>query len=559
MLLPGAGTLGSLLKRFGRRADPSLAAPLPARPPHASLVPLDGIALLCRGAAVVSETLFDSLPEALSRAEDLPSLPAVAMEVLRLCRDEETTLDDLATCLSRDAALATKLLRFANSSLYNLGDEVTTLQRATLVLGMKTVQMMSLSFTLATSLPRAGEGGFDYGEFWHRSLARAVAARSMAGMVGSLAEDEAFLCGLLAEIGQMVMARSMPAEFEAVLQRARDHWPTVEDERAVLGFDHGDVGGALLRSWELPEVVYFGVGFARRPEELEAHERPSLSALLRIVRLACLTVDVLTNEQKGQALAELEEEARTHFDLAPESIYEFITSLDAGVREVSELFNVSLPSGRSADEILEQARKELLEIGMGTARELSAARNDLSLDHRRTLVNDPARTDSLTGIPDRRAYDRFIELEVLARLQKRVATPLGLLLIELDRLPGAPGNAAHDELLRAVAETLVRLVRKGDLTARLEGKSFGVVMVESSPFGLRTLAERLRRGVESLTLESDAGALGTTLSMGGACIGSISNPGDGRALFEVARRYLDRARARGNQAEVHASVLTPRR
>jgi HD-like signal output (HDOD) protein len=89
----------------------------------------------------------------------------VAAEVLRLTEDEDSTLDELAGALSRDPALSAKLLRLSNSSLFNLGQEITTLQRATMVLGMKTVKLMSLSFSLAGSLPREGEiAAFDLQE-----------------------------------------------------------------------------------------------------------------------------------------------------------------------------------------------------------------------------------------------------------------------------------------------------------------------------------------------------------------------------------------------------------
>jgi HD-like signal output (HDOD) protein len=88
----------------------------------------------------------------LKKADQLPSRPGVALEVLRISQDEDASLDDMANCLSRDPALAAKLLKLANSSLFG-AKEVTTLQGATMLLGMKTVKLMALSFSLAGSLP----------------------------------------------------------------------------------------------------------------------------------------------------------------------------------------------------------------------------------------------------------------------------------------------------------------------------------------------------------------------------------------------------------------------
>ena len=106
--------------------------------------------------------------------------------MLRLSRDPEASLDDMAQVLSRDPALCTKMLRTANSARFSLGHEVTTLQQATMVLGMKSVRLMALSFSLASSLPKSGSGSFDYDGYWRRSLVSAVAAQSLALQVGSL-------------------------------------------------------------------------------------------------------------------------------------------------------------------------------------------------------------------------------------------------------------------------------------------------------------------------------------------------------------------------------------
>ena len=125
------------------------------------------------------------LPPSILNADSLPSLPTVAMEVLRLTGEEGTTLDDLAIAISRDPALAAKLLKLSNSSLFSMSHEVSTLQKATMVLGMKSVMLMALSFSLADAVPTSGAtGSFDYQDYWLRSLVGAVAGRTLAKRVG---------------------------------------------------------------------------------------------------------------------------------------------------------------------------------------------------------------------------------------------------------------------------------------------------------------------------------------------------------------------------------------
>ncbi len=94
-----------------------------------------------------NHNLSGELPAAIQHADDLPSLPAVAIEVLRLTHDEDATVIDLADVISSDPALAAKILKSANSPNYSRGMDITTLPRACTVLGIKAVKLMSLSFS----------------------------------------------------------------------------------------------------------------------------------------------------------------------------------------------------------------------------------------------------------------------------------------------------------------------------------------------------------------------------------------------------------------------------
>ena len=146
------------------------------------------------------ETQIDLMSEAIKSADRLPSLPSVAIEVLRLTRDDDADIKELAQAIEMDPALATKMLKLANSPSYRRGAEITTLLRACNVLGMKTVKLMALSFSLKSALPTSGDAkGFDYTLYWRRSLTTAVAARGLGRLTKSRCADEAFLCGIASE------------------------------------------------------------------------------------------------------------------------------------------------------------------------------------------------------------------------------------------------------------------------------------------------------------------------------------------------------------------------
>ena len=504
----------------------------------------------------------ERLPRALAQAENLPVLPAIAEEVLRLCREKETTLDDLAAVLARDAALSARLLRFANSSLANAGDDVRTLQRAALVLGMKSVQLLSLAFSLVSSFSRqGGSPSFDHHGFWQRSIVRAVAARTLASRVGSFAQDEAFLSGLLGDIGQVVLCQCLPREYEEVLQRARAEggWPSLALERALLGFDRADAGGALLRDWQLPEMIVLAVAHAPRPEELPASSPRELTVLVRLLSVAASATELVTEVANAAALQRTEELARVHFALRPQDVREYLKELEAPIRETAELLGHPLPERNGIEETLTRARAELLKLRLEGVTVPEAARPAGDLDHRSTLLQDSAFVDPLTRIANRAAFESFVDLEVGARLAGHLDRPLGVLLIEVDRF----GELERDStdtgaaIERIVAGLLARLVRKCDLPARLAPGNFAVILAEASPSGMRALAERVRAEVEQVAPTVLAGGL--SVSFGGVCLAAPRTGSDGRALLEAAQHLLERAKSQGtDRCELHATLLQPR-
>jgi diguanylate cyclase (GGDEF)-like protein len=502
------------------------------------------------------------LEAVLKQADNLPTLPAVALEVLRLCRAEETTLDDLARTLSTDPALSARLMRFANSSLYGSGEEVRTLQRATLVLGMKTVQLMSLSFSLVAAVPRAGtSGGFDYARYWRRSLVRAVSARALAGRILPLAQDEAFLAGLLAEIGQVVLARCLSAEYEPVLREAARlaSWPSAELERRVLGFDHLDVAGVLLRSWQLPVLLQLAVsqsGAAENP----AQEMPvEIVQLLRVLALAAHVTDLFTLDERARSLERAQACSRAWFGLDATELGALLTGLEEPIRETAGLLELDLSQDRTHERILEEARDELVQRGLGRARETESLRTAVDPTQRRRLLTDPAHVDALTGSANEAAFQLVLEHEIRARTDGNLARPLGLLLVEIDAFAALSSTEVCTDVERALAGALARLTRKQDLAARRAPGRFAVLLGDATPFGQRALAERLRKDLEGLVLGTGDGPLRLSASVGGACLASVRHAGDGAALLQVVERLLAKAKARGpGAAEVHGALLQAR-
>ncbi len=512
------------------------------------------------------QELHTALPDLLARADTLPSLPAVAVEVLRLTRDDASTLDELADVISRDPVLAAKLLELASSPLFRgPGPELLDLRQAAMTLGFNTVRLMSLSFSLAGSLARQGTaGGFPHSAYWQHSLCAAVAGRAFGALVRSRFADEAFTCALLGRIGQLVLAHGLADEYERVLARTGGALPASEAERAVLGFDSADVGRAVLRSWELPDELCDVVGFHVRPDELPAGAGADTLAICRLANVAELTARVLCDGANERSLARLTERCARWYELDAAAVDAFVAGLRGGVEETAALLRIEIPRQGDYAEIVEEARRRLLQLGVVASLSLAAVeRRAHVLEATNRELWTQLRTDALTGLCNRAFLDETLRGEVARRAAGDVPLALGLLMIDVDRfkaLNDAHGHQAGDCMLRAVADRLRVGTRKSDLPARYGGEEFAVIAPETTIAGLRVLAERVRASIEELAIEHEGATLRVTVSVGGACLARVESPDDAAKLVRLADHFLYVAKERGrNRCEIWARDELPRR
>jgi len=196
------------------------------------------------------------LLEKIRNVPQLPSLPAVALRVLELARQNNPSLASVAQVISSDPALTAKVLKTVNSSFYGLPHQVGTINRAIVLLGMQTVKTLALGFSLAGSLNSNRSARFDYVRFWRQSLFSAVAARTLSKSLYIKDPEESFLIGLLSDIGTLAMHRALGEEYDQLLDACQgDQVELVRLSREKFDLDHAQVGGAMAEHWKFPPAV----------------------------------------------------------------------------------------------------------------------------------------------------------------------------------------------------------------------------------------------------------------------------------------------------------------
>lgn len=222
---------------------------------------------------ITSEELVQGL-------EDLPSLPAVVMELLGSIDQEDIDISVLAKKVSADQALTAKTLRLANSSAFGLQVKATTIQQAMTYLGFQSTRNLIMAAAMTGCFPSGRCPSFDDKAFWRLSIATAACARVLARHM-RFNQDVAFTAGLLHGIGRLVLVTRFPEQYDAVLrERKRLDGDLLDTERAVLGVDHLLAGAALAEHWQFSGTMQQAIAFYHAPET------PGAGFLATIVHVA---------------------------------------------------------------------------------------------------------------------------------------------------------------------------------------------------------------------------------------------------------------------------------
>lgn len=290
----------------------------------------------------------------------LPSLPAVAVRVIDLTKSSKVSMDELAEVIRNDQGLATKILRTVNSSYYGLRKRCSTISQALVMLGMSTVKTLALSFSLVSAVGDKG-AGFDYVAYWRRGLYTAVAARAIARRARVPLDEEAFLSGLLQDVGMMALKQGLGQEYVALVASLRgEHARLAQAELSVLETTHSEVGALLAERWKLPDELIVPVRF---------HERPNAAPqdyvdLVRCVALGNLVHDTLTLPEPRAALNRLIARAHDWFDLSSTDAEEVVRLVASQASELASLFRLDTGTVANAEAILRsaQSRREDLAV-----------------------------------------------------------------------------------------------------------------------------------------------------------------------------------------------------
>ncbi|MDR2614382.1 MAG: HDOD domain-containing protein [Candidatus Accumulibacter sp.] len=210
-------------------------------------------------------TAVPSLDQLLDHAEALPSLPEAAAYLIRALRDDSADLETLAQHIKSDPAIAARLLAAANSVASGLSKRVHSAAQAFMLLGADRVIKIILTSSLIYRYDERTTG-FIAPLFWRHSLGTAICARTLAEQT-RVDPELAFICGLLHDIGRLLMYTASPSHvYKALDRRQHSDIPLILAEREVFGYDHCQSGRVLASAWKLPSDITDAIAAHHEPD-----------------------------------------------------------------------------------------------------------------------------------------------------------------------------------------------------------------------------------------------------------------------------------------------------
>ena len=240
--------------------------------------------------------------EELKLTNRLPSPPGVGMRVLEITRGEDFSADDIANAIMADSALTGRLLKIANSAQNGAGQPITTVSEATMRLGVRSVRNVALGLSLISANRSGGCEKFEYERYWSMSLARGVAAQAISRLRGVGSPSEAYVVGLLCEIGTLALASVYPKEYAALLvaHPGTSVAALGRHEREAFEIDHCEVGTYMLEDWGLPQAQAEALLSYENFGQLAANEEQPSNAMAGVLWAAQSIAELLFADENSE-------------------------------------------------------------------------------------------------------------------------------------------------------------------------------------------------------------------------------------------------------------------
>ncbi|MCL4294706.1 MAG: HDOD domain-containing protein [Anaerolineae bacterium] len=228
----------------------------------------------------------------LKSVDGLKPLPSTVTRALKLLEEPDVSIRDIVLVISVDQALTARILSWANSALFGFAHPATTLHEAITRLGFRRTKNILFTLSYSSLLGRRVAGyNLGNGELWRHSVAVGLASQRLSERVAYPAPDEAYVAGLLHDIGKLMLDQFFKVNWDHLLELGQKYnFSLIEAEEYLLGLNHAQVGSELAKKWELPSRLVEAIAYHHAPTFSGA--APKLAAIVQIADHICLRLNL---------------------------------------------------------------------------------------------------------------------------------------------------------------------------------------------------------------------------------------------------------------------------
>ena len=247
--------------------------------------------------------------------QDIPAMPTIWLRIRELMQQKSVTAAMIAKEILKDQGTTTRLLKVANSAAFNKNNKrISTITEAIVQLGFNEVRTVVVGYAVSSMLEKLQQNEyFDIKAYWVHSLAAGIASRMIAETVRYPNAEEAFIAGLLHDIGKLIISQLMPAEYGRVVQKVAAGSDYLSAEDDVLRVNHQVIGSWIAGRWQFPEILICAISQHHR-DELAPDQR-SKYKLIDIVAVANQMANIIFSTANRNHKADIVGSQQTAFDL----------------------------------------------------------------------------------------------------------------------------------------------------------------------------------------------------------------------------------------------------
>ncbi len=451
----------------------------------------------------------------LQACPNLPSPPTIAVQIISLANDPEINFKRVIQVVNCDPALASKILRIANSPLYPYGKKVENLHQALMVLGVNATISLALSFSLTTSLKTATHSGLDYDLYWKRACMASTASQVLGDTCQVTEIEELRLAGLLQDLGMLALDQIFPDLYGSHTGQQSIHASLIKHEQHCLGVTHGAVGSWLLTQWNLPDRLRLAVNGSDDPARVPAQDERATFA--SCVCLSGMIAEIFLREADDVYLQNVKQLAQSLLQLEPQALMDILETVKERLPDTARIFETDLQTWNDPQTILDSARESLLARNLQALKQVEELRiSNANMEAQFLSLEESHRYDPLTGTLNRAHLDKCLETS----FERAVAHNECLTLIfgDLDKFKlvnDTYGHQAGDVVLQSTARLLLSLLRTTDMVGRFGGEEFVLILPKSETAGAKIVADRILTAFRNTAHEvDDQQNLTVTISLG---------------------------------------------